>query len=78
MVGREMYGCVKSSSYLGNTLGGYSVTPRLINLWMKFRELLLFMASRAPPTVMKHPVYASCNISRIIDGSVTRPLLTDA
>ena len=49
----EIYGCVNSFSYLGETLGGYgradlSGTARIGNGWIKFREVLPFLASRAP------------------------------
>ena len=44
---------------------------------MKFRELLPFLPSRAPPLEMKGGVYASCLRSSVIYGSETRPLLVD-
>ena len=44
---------------------------------MKFRELLPFLTSRAPPLEMKGRVYASCVRSSITYGSETRPLLVD-
>ena len=54
----ETYGCIKSICYLGDTLDGdggadLSATARIRNGWMKFRELLLFLTSRAPPLEMK-------------------------
>ena len=58
MVYGEMYECVKSFCYLGDTLDGdggayLAVTPRIRNGWMKFRELLPFLTSRAPTLEMK-------------------------
>ena len=44
---------------------------------MKFRELLLFLTSSAPPLEMKRRVYASCVRSSMPYGSETRPLLVD-
>ena len=44
---------------------------------MKFRELLPFLTSRAPPLEMKGRVYASCVRSSMTYGSETRPLLVD-
>ena len=45
--------CVKSFCYLGHTLDGdggadLATTVRIRNGWMKFRELLPFLTSRAP------------------------------
>ena len=65
MVEGETYGCVKSLCYLGDTLNGngradLAATARIRNGWMKFRELLPFLISRAPPLEMKGRVYASC------------------
>ena len=42
----ETYGCVKSFCYLGDTLDAdcgtdLAATARIINGWMKFRELFL-------------------------------------
>ena len=50
----ESYGCVKSFCYLGGTLEGdggsdLAAAARIRNGWMKFRELLPFLTSRAPP-----------------------------
>ena len=58
MVDGETYECVKSFCYLGDTPDGdggvdLSTTTRIINGWMKFRELLPFLTSRAPPLGMK-------------------------
>ena len=66
--------------YLGDTLdadGGADLpaTARIKNGWMKFRELLPFLTSRAPPLEMKGRVYASCVRSSMVYGSETRPLL---
>ena len=52
MVDGETYACVKSFCYLGDTLdrdGGadLAATARIRNGWMKFRELLPFLTSRA-------------------------------
>ena len=44
---------------------------------MKFRELLQFLTSRAPPLEMKGRVYASYVRSRMTYGSETRPLLVN-
>ena len=52
MVDGETYECVKSFCYLGDTLDGDGgadlATARIRNGWMKFRELLPFLTSRAP------------------------------
>ena len=58
MVDGETYECVKSFCYLGDTLDGdggadLAATARIRNGWMKFRELLPFLTSRAPPLEMK-------------------------
>ena len=52
MVDGETYECVKSFCYLGDTLDGdagadFAATARIKNGWMKFRELLPFLTSRA-------------------------------
>ena len=57
MVDGETYECVKSFCYLGDTLDGdggadLAATARIRNGWMKFRELLPFLTSRAPPLEM--------------------------
>ena len=66
----------------GDTLDGDSgadlaATFRIRNGWMKFRDLLPFLTSRAPPLEMKGRVYASCVRSSMTYGSDTRPLLVD-
>ena len=73
---------VQSFCYLGDTLDGdggadLAVIARIRNGWMKFRELLPFLTSRAPPLDMKGRVYASCVRSSMSYGSETRPLLDD-
>ena len=67
---------------LGDTLDGdggadLAATARIRNGWMKFRELLPFLTSRAPPLEMKGRVYASCVRSSMTYGSETRSLLVD-
>ena len=54
-----------------------AATAGIINGWMKFRELLSFLASRALPLVMKGRVYASCVRSSMTYESETKPLLVD-
>ena len=76
------YGCVKSFCYLGDNIDGdggadLAVTARIRNGWMKFRELLPFLTSRAPPLEMKGRVYARCVRSSMTYGSETRSLLVD-
>ena len=68
MVDGETHGCVKSFCYLGDTLDGdggadLAATSRIRNGWMKFRELLPFMTSRAPLLEMKGQVYAGCSMN---------------
>ena len=58
MVDGELYECVKSFCYLGDTLDGnggvdLAATARIRNGWMKFRERLPFLTSKAPPLEMK-------------------------
>ena len=82
MVYGETYECVKRFCYLGDTLdedGGedLAASGRIRNGWMKFRELLPFLTSRAPPLEMKGRVYASCVRSSMPYGCETRPLLVD-
>ena len=85
MVDGETYECVKSFCYLGNTLdrdGGADLATtvkitRIRNGWMKFRDPLPFLTSRAPPVEMKGRVYASCVRSSMTSGGETRPLLVD-
>ena len=65
MVDGETYECVKSFCYLGDTLDGdggadLAVTARIRNGWMKFREVLPFLTSRAPPLEMKASVCQFC------------------
>ena len=75
----ERHGCVKRFCYLGDTLDGadLAATARIRNLWMKFRECLPFLTSRASKLEMKGRVYASCVRSSMTYGSETRPLLVD-
>ena len=77
MVDGETYPCVKSFCYLGDTRGGadLAATARIRSGWMKFRELLSFLTSRASPLVMKDRVYASCVRSSMTYGNETRPLM---
>ena len=63
----KIYECVKSFCYLGvgDTIDGdggadLAATARIRNGWMKFRELLPFLTSRAPSLEMKGQVYVSC------------------
>ena len=82
LVDGETYRCVKSFCYMGDTLDGdggadLAATARIRNEWMKFRELLPFLTSRAPPLEMKGRVYASCVRSSMTYRSETRPLLVD-
>ena len=81
LVVRGTYGCVKTR-YLVDTLHGdgrvgLAATARIRNGWMKFRELLPFLTSIAPPLEMKGRVYASCVRNRMTHGSETMPLLAD-
>ena len=66
----ETYEFVKSFCYLGDTLDGdggedLAASARIRNGWMKFRELLPFLTSRAPPLEMKGRVYASVTAQSI-------------
>ena len=72
-----MYECVKSFYYLGDGGADLAATTRIRNGWIKLRELLPFLTSRAHPVEMKGRVYASCVRSSMTDGSETRPLLVD-
>ena len=60
MVDGETYECVKSFCHLGDTFDGDGgadlATARIRNGWMKFRELLPILTSRAPPLEMCMPV----------------------
>ena len=78
----ETYECVKSFCYPRDTLDGdggadLADTSRIRNGWMKFRELLSFLTSRAPPLEMKGRVYASCVRSSVTYGREAMPLLVD-
>ena len=74
----ETYGCVNSfSDGWRDTLDVDAATTRIRNGWMKFRELMPFLTSRAPPQEMKGREYASCVRSSITYGRETRPLLAD-
>ena len=81
MVDGNMYECIKSFCYIGDTLIVDEVdladTARIKNEWMKFRELLPFMTSRVPPLEMKGRVYASCVRSIMIYRTDIRALLVD-
>ena len=82
VVDGETYECVGSFCYLRDTLDGdggsdLAATARVRNGWMKFRELLPFLISRAPPLKMKGRVYASCVRSSMTYGGETGPLLVD-
>ena len=64
----ETYGIVKCFCYLGGTLDGDGgadlVATAIIRIGcIKFRELLPFLTSRAPPLEMKGQVYTSCDRS---------------
>ena len=81
MVEGETYGCVKSFCYLGDTLDGNGsdlvATSRIRNGWIKFREILPFLTSRAHRLEMKAQVYACCVRSSMTYGGETMPLLVD-
>ena len=82
MVNGETYGCVNKFCYILDTLDGYggadlAATGSITNGWMKFRELLPFLTSKAPPLERKSRVYASCIRSSMTYGCETRPLLVD-
>ena len=82
VVDGETYGCVKSFCYLADTLDGdggadLAATARIRNGWMKFRELLPFLTSRAPPLEMNGRVYSGCVRSSMTYENDTRPLLVD-
>ena len=55
----------------------FKYTKHNRNVWMKFRELLSFLISRAPPWEMKGRVHASCVRSSMTYGSETRTMLVD-
>ena len=78
----ETYGCVNSFCYLGDTIDGdgvadFSVTSRIKNGWMKFRELLPFQESRAHTLEVKGRMKTSCFRRSMTYGGETRPLLAD-
>ena len=78
---RDIWMC-KELFYLWYTLDGddsviLASAARIRNGWMKFREILPFLTSRAPPLDMKDRVYASYARSSMTYGSETRPLLVD-
>ena len=81
MVKGEVYGCVNTFYYLGDTFDGneadLAATSRIRNGWIKFRELLPFLTSRAHRLEMKAQVYACCLRSSMTYGSETRPFLVD-
>ena len=82
MVDGEMYGCVKSFCYLGDTLDGdggvdFAATTKIRNGWMKLRDVFPFQTSRAPPLEMKARVYASCVRSSMTYEYGTSPMLAD-
>ena len=74
MVDLEMYGYIKNFCYLGDTLDGadLAATARIRNGWVRFRKLLPFLTSRAPPLEMKGRAYARSSMTY---GSETRPLV---
>ena len=82
MVDGETYECIKSFCYLGDILDGqggadFASTDRIINGWMKFRDLFPFLTSRTPPLDMKARVYVICVRSSLNYGSETRAVLSD-
>ena len=82
VVNVETYGCVKSFSYLEDTLDGdggadLAATARIRNGWMKFREVLPFLTSRAPHLEMKGRVYVRFARSSMTYGSETKPVFGD-
>ena len=80
LVDGETYVCVKRFYYLRDTLDGddrADLVATAIIRKMKFRELLPFLTSRAPPLEMKGQVYASCVRNSMTYGKGTRPLKVD-
>ena len=80
MVDGEMYECVKRVCYLGDTLDGdggahLAATARIRNRWIKFRELLPFLTSRAPPVGDERS--SVCQLCQKQHGGEARPLLVD-
>ena len=74
MIDGETYGCVKSFCYLGNTLDGdggadLAATAKIGNGWLKFREILTFLTSKAPPLEMKGRVFANSDRSSMFNLS---------
>ena len=72
----ETYEVVTSFCYLGDMLnadGGVdlAVNARVRSGWRKFRELMPFLTSKAPPLKMKGQVYSACVRSCMIYGSQT-------
>ena len=68
--------------YLGDVLsadGGVeaAVTARIRSGWLRFRELVPFLASGAPPLWMKGRVYAACVRPRMTYGCETWPVRLD-
>ena len=51
---------IRETLLMGDSGADLAATSRIRNGWMKFRELLPFLTSRAPPLEMKDRVYASC------------------
>ena len=78
---QQQHGSVTTFCYLGATFDGngadLAATYRIRNGWMKFRELLPFLTSRAHRLEMKAQVYAYCLRSSMTYGSETRPFLVD-
>ena len=62
----------------GNGEADLAATARIINGFMKFREIMSFLTTRAPSLEMKGRVYGTCVRSIMIYGNVTRLLLADA
>ena len=50
----------KNETLDGDGGADLAATARIRNGWMKFREFLTFLTSRAPPLYMNGRVYASC------------------
>ena len=75
------YRCVKTFCYLGDTFdengADLAATSIIRNEWMKFRELLPFLTSRAHRLEMKAQVYTCCLRSSMTYGGETRPFLVD-
>ena len=72
----------KDFGYLGDTIYGdgdadLAATARIRSGSIKFRELLPFLTSKAPPLDKKGRIYVSCVKSCMVYGSETMPLLVD-